>query len=678
MLGGLESRLQTLWRRMTDPSQGRRSRALVLCVLLGALVLQLGLAIPHWSQTFDEAAHLYSGYEYWKHGDFGFNPEHPPAAKLVAAAPLLLLALTEPEIQAGTPAKQMEFEGGGQFLFGNGADRLLFRGRMAVAIFTVLLAWLVYLAAGRMFGWGAACIGLLFFVFEPNILANGALVATDMAMACSLFAAVYAFYGYTEKPSIPGLLLCGLAAGLAVAAKHSGLIVVAILGLLAAADVFLPRPGGLSGRWQRLLRHSGALAAVVVMAWGVLWAFYGFRFAARPEGLALTPSMAEYAAFLGPAAGPLNALTASRLLPEAYIYGLVDVIIASVGRPAFLLGKVYPHGQWFYFPTAFAIKSTLGFLALVALIPLAGFFRNCDRTRALLFMLLPAGIYLLISMASRLNIGYRHVLPVLPFLIVVAAAATESVASRWRAGAVFVSAALLFHAGSSLLAFPNYIAYSNEVWGGPYKTYRFLSDSSVDWGQDLKYVGRYLREEDIKDCWLAATVGLVVDPSHYGIPCKPLPTFFGGAMGPASREQAPPRAISGNVLISATELSGVYWGPGEVNPYGQFLKIEPTANLGGGVLLYSGQFDVSVLSGEGRVVEASKLLSQDRVEDAIALLEEAVGLAPRSVRLRFRLATALAKASRNQEAEQQRSQGRKLADELYPDRGLIWTFVVMQ
>jgi 4-amino-4-deoxy-L-arabinose transferase-like glycosyltransferase len=640
--------------------------------------VQLGLAIPHWSQTFDEAAHLYSGYEYWKHGDFGFNPEHPPAAKLVAAAPLLPLALTEPVIQAGTPAKQMEFEGGGQFLFGNDADKLLFRGRMGVAIFTVALACLVWAAAGRMFGWGAACLGLIFFVFEPNILANGALVATDMALACSLFAAVYAFYCYTERPSIPGLLLCGLAAGLAVAVKHSGLIVVAILCLLAAADFFLPRPGDLGGRWKRLLWHSGALAGIVVIAWGVLWAFYGFRFAARPEGLALTPSMAEYAAFLGPAAGPLNALAASRLLPEAYIYGLVDVIIASVGRPAFLLGKVYPHGQWFYFPTAFAIKSTLGFLALVALIPFAGFFKNRDRTRALLFMLLSAGIYLMISMASRLNIGYRHVLPMLPFMIVVAAAAAESVASRRRAGAVFVSAALLFHAGSSLLAFPNYIAYSNEAWGGPYKTYRFLSDSSVDWGQDLKRVGRHLQEENIKDCWFAATVGLVVDPSHYGILCKPLPTFFGGAMGPASREQAPPPSLSGNVLISATELSGVYWGPGELNPYGQFLKIEPTANLGGGVLFYRGQFDVSVLSGEGRVVEARKLLSQDRFEDAVSLLEEAVGLAPRSVRLRFLLAAALAKAGRNEEAEQQRSQGRKLADEMYPDHGLIWTFIIMQ
>jgi hypothetical protein len=243
---------------------------------------------------------------------------------------------------------------------------------------------------------------------------------------------------------------------------------------------------------------------------------------------------------------------------------------------------------------------------------------------------------------------------------------------------VFVSAALLFHAGSSLLAFPNYIAYSNEAWGGPHKTYLFLSDSSVDWGQDLKYVGRYLQDEKITDCWFAATVGLVVDPSHYGIPCKPLPTFFGGAMGPASREQAPPPSLSGNVLISATELSGVYWGPGELNPYSQFLKIEPTANLGGGVLLYSGQFNVSVLSGEGRVVEARKLLTQERFEDAVLLLEEAVGLAPRSVRLRFLLAAALAKAGRNEEAEQQRSQGRKLADEMYPDHGLVWTFVMMQ
>ena len=95
-------------------------------------------------------------------------------------------------------------------------------------------------------------------------------------------------------------------------------------------------------------------------------------------------------------------------------------------------------------------------------------------------------------------------------------------------------------------------------------------------------------------------------------------------------------------------------------------------------MLYSGKFDVSVLSEEGLVVEASKLLGQDRVEDAVALLEEAVGLAPRSVRLRFRLAAALAKAGRNEEAEQQRSHGRKLADELYPDRGLISTFVVMQ
>ncbi len=669
---------QAVLRRLTDRLQQPRWRALYLGVMLGALLLQLALAIPQWSQTFDEGAHLYAGYQYWKRGDFGFNPEHPPAAKLVAAAPLLPLALIEPEIQAGAPAKQMEFEDGGKFLFGNGADKLLFRGRMGAATFTVVLACLIYAAAGRMFGWAAALIALTLFVFEPNILAHGALVTTDMAVACALFAAVYAFYLYAEQPSVPKLLLCGLAAGLAVASKHSGLIVAAILCVLAGVDVFLPRSGESTTKWRRLLRHLGSLTVIAFIAWAVLWAFYGFRFAARPEGLSLTPSLAEYAALLGPAAGPLNALAASGLLPEAYVYGLIDVIVASVGRPTFLLGKVYPQGQWFYFPTAFIIKSTLGFLALAALIPLAGFLRKRDRTRALLFLLLPAGIYLMISMTSRLNIGYRHVLPVLPFMIVVAAAAAERVASRWRAGAVFVSAALLFHLGSSLLAFPNYIPYSNEAWGGPSKTYLYLSDSSVDWGQDLKEVSRYLREENLTDCWLATTVSLVVDPSHYDIPCKRLPTFFGGVMGPASGEQAPPATVSGSVLISATELSGTFWGPGELNPYKQFLQREPDANLGGGVLLYKGQFNVSALSGEGKVVEATKLLAEERFEDAVRRLEEAIGLAPRSVRLRFLLAGALAKAGRGKEAEQQREQGRRLADDLYPDRGLIWTFVMMQ
>src|SRR5438128_1974869 len=39
-------------------------------------------------------------------------------------------------------------------------------------------------------------------------------------------------------------------------------------------------------------------------------------------------------------------------------------------RPTFILGHAYPHGVWFYFPVLFALKSSLGFLGLLAL-PLA-------------------------------------------------------------------------------------------------------------------------------------------------------------------------------------------------------------------------------------------------------------------------------------------------------------------
>jgi hypothetical protein len=70
-----------------------RSRAfqIFLVVLLLALfLLQLAVSIRHQSQTFDEGFHLVAGYRYWQCHDFGFNAEHPPLMKWVAAAPLWL------------------------------------------------------------------------------------------------------------------------------------------------------------------------------------------------------------------------------------------------------------------------------------------------------------------------------------------------------------------------------------------------------------------------------------------------------------------------------------------------------------------------------------------------------------------------------------------------------------
>src|SRR5262249_17099519 len=141
--------------------------------------------------------------------------------------------------------------------------------------------------------------------------------------------------------------------------------------------------------------------------------------------------------------------------------------------------------------------------------------------RNIRFLAIPAVIYFLVSLTSKLNIGHRHLLPVYPFLIAIAAAAACELAQRRRVWIVVAGALLAFHVGSSLRSFPNYLPYSNELWGGTNQTYKLLSNSSVDWGQGLAQTASYLRVHDIHDCYLAY-FGLG-NPSYYGVPCKTLP-----------------------------------------------------------------------------------------------------------------------------------------------------------
>src|SRR3954447_17985951 len=92
-----------------------------------------------------------------------------------------------------------------------------------------------------MFGASAGLLALALLVFEPNILANGALITTDVAESCFLFASVYTFYRYVKKPSANRIQICGLSVGLAWASKHSGVLVGPILMLLAATEILALR-----------------------------------------------------------------------------------------------------------------------------------------------------------------------------------------------------------------------------------------------------------------------------------------------------------------------------------------------------------------------------------------------------------------------------------------------------
>ena len=621
-------------------------------LLLFILCAELVLSARRQSQTSDEACHILAGYRSWKNFDFGINPEHPPLVKLVAALPLLRLPLQVPPLPRGF-FRGVEFLGGEKFLYSNDAGAILFSARMAAAGFTIALAIAVFVSAYFVWGIGPALMALTLLVFEPNVLAHGALVTTDLGVTFGLFFAVAAYSAHLKNPGVWKIVLTGFAAGMALSTKHSGVLVLPILVLLAAAEWWLQsrsaRTNRNNGFLKPAMRLAASLAMIFAIALAVLWACYGFRYAARPHGLQIDPPLSvSVSEGNGISSRLVWDIAQLKLLPESYLYGFADVFALSGTTPTFLFGKFYTQAQWFYFPSVLIIKLTLGFLLLLFLLPFAKAIFQKERLRDTMFLLIPAIFYILVAMNSGVNFGVRHILPSFPFLIVLAAAGAWNLAQRGRGFAVLIVCLVVLHIVSSIRAFPDYISYSNEIWGGPAKTYRVLSDSNVDWSQGLISMHRYIDQNKIKDCWFAYFGSVIIDPSYYGISCQPLPTSF------ERLAQAPmpviPAAIDGTIFISASEISGPLWGSEALNPYVGFRQKQPAAVIAGSILVFKGRNGMSAAAALTHDRTSAQLLQNGEFDRALAEAETAVSLAPMSPDAHLARGNALAKMNRDADA----------------------------
>jgi hypothetical protein len=427
-----------------------------------------------------------------------------------------------------------------------------------------------------------------------------------------------------------------------------------VLLLLGVVEVLMwvpaqqkgPKSGG---RGAVALQQLRGIAVAGVLALGILWAFYGFRYAMRPAGLEARPTLAVYAHDLPAAdASAIAAMARWHLLPESYLMGLADVRLVERQMPSFLLGHNYPHGVWWYFPVALSIKLTLGMLGLLALLAIAlALGRPRHLVREVLYMAVPALAYLALAMRSGLNIGVRHVLPVFPFLILLVSGAAWALIRRDRRWQWPVGALLLAHAVSSLAAYPDYLAYSNVLWGGPGNTYKYLSDSNVDWGQQLISVKRFLDREPPEPCWFVYFMDPIVRPAQYGIPCRPMPTMDTAWLGMPTDV---PTHVTGRVLVSAGDWSGGEWPDARLNPYLGFHSLRPAAIIDGGVLVYEGDFDMRPVAALSHAQRAQILLDENSVPLAREEARRAATDAPGDVRTELVLGKALYRAGSQAEA----------------------------
>jgi hypothetical protein len=466
----------------------------------------------------------------------------------------------------------------------NNPDKFLslsFWPRVFMIGLTVGLGLLVFRLARDLFGNLVAFLAVTLFALEPTVLAHGRVVQTDIPASFGFLLFCFMLRRYSRDQSIKRAAWLGFAAGLAILTKFSMLLVGPIIVGYFAGQV-----------WQSIRRRQSctkplfdcAIAATVSIltinaayffqhrrleSWDVQWIQDTFPLIARP--LTLFTSLLTY------------------LLPADFVLGILRQFWHNgVGHPAGLLGMYSRTGWWYYFPVAFTFKTTVPFLLLSLTALLWSTFQVIKKRDAQHFWLLgPFLIYTIYVLFSRIDIGVRYYLPAYSFLFILGGALLAWLLKSRKAARVGAFAAILligWMGVEAIRAFPNHMSYMNQLAiGKPHWWY--LSDSNVEWGDDVAELAAYLRargETRVRSSCLGDFLVL----HHYGVAPVKVPTARGVAA-----EKTRYIAIGASFLNGSTvpelEVDGHEASESErVNFFDKYRRQMPEAVFGGSIYLY--------------------------------------------------------------------------------------------
>lgn len=593
-------------------------------------------ALEENSGTYDEPFLVTAGYTYLTRGDFRLNVEHPPLVKTLLALPLLALsprlgADGERAFAAALTNVDAQFVVGDRFFYRDNDPRpLLRRARLVPLALGAVLVLLVGVWARDAFGAVAGALAAGVAAFDPNLLAQGTQATTDMGFTLFAFAALLAVRRAFQTLG-PGIaVVAGLGIGACFASKHTALLLIPTVLALVVVRLLDATPWRVATRPRPIVTPRGRLLTLlaltamwVVMVWGTLWACYGFRDAVG-RGIVTSPPIAQWIARIRPehvlaemlargeevpdddelaraaAARPpllaervLAVMARSHLLPATYVLGLAEATAIGQIRNNYMLGTIELTGRTWYFPFAFLVKTPTATLLLVAL-ALAAFAvraREAARpgpAREALVVIVLAAIIVLGAMTSNLNIGFRHILPLVPLLCVLAGFIAMETQRRFgpRTAAVVACVACLLVAAETMAARPYFIPFFNTVAGGARGGLRLLSDSNLDVGQGLPALRRWMAAHQVERLNLSYFGS--ADPKAYGIAFTPLPgTNHGEIEGAGTLGYSPqPPILPGYVAVSATNLQGTYLSPELRGAYEFLRRKEPVAVPAGSTYVY--------------------------------------------------------------------------------------------
>ncbi len=517
-------------------------------VVAGILFFHFALSLLVSSQEsmiFDEKAHIPAGYSYVRYGDMRLNPEHPPLLKDLAGLMLLPLGLQFPLASAEWQTGINE-----QWVVGdmfvncsrpeaacNDTATVLFFSRIPIIIIAVLLGIAIFVWTKELGGTLAGVFAVALYAFDPNIIAHNHYVTTDIGIAAFIFFAFYFFIRFLKHPNGRNIFLSGLFLGLAELAKFSAVLLFPVFGLFVILYALTREQNPADTRSRALFKtrllfqYLLKFAASVVVCFMVIWIVYAINTINMPgEKIAILADhlLAQKNQFAHLAHAIVVYSSEHALLKplSEYFLGFFMVFSRVVGgNTHYFLGQVTEAASLWYFPVVFVLKETLPFLFLLLFTSCYGLYRigkslieekakhglvktlchsfqhRVAQYLAMFFIL----FYGYISITGNLNIGLRHLFPIMPFFYMLVAKAlfdfykraqdepgTKKILTILFCLLTFIIVAI------PIWSYPSYLSYFNAITGGHLNGYKYVTDSNYDWGQDLIHLKNFVAKHN--DC----------------------------------------------------------------------------------------------------------------------------------------------------------------------------------
>ncbi|HEU4649177.1 MAG TPA: glycosyltransferase family 39 protein [Gemmatimonadales bacterium] len=461
-----------------------------LVIALAGIALALnGYVAAVMSQTYDEPVHLAYGRQIL-HGqpDRGrsFDSQMPISA-LNALPTVLAERLKQqhalPRFAAWLEAWQLT--------------------RVASVIALLLLDLVIIRWAYALYGRPAAIAAAVLALFSPNLIAHGTLATTDVYFALGVLLSLYCVRRFLLRPTVGTALIAAAALALAQVTKPFAIYLYPLVFVFVGLAAVYPSRTApkLSRRAAVWFVFAGVACFVVVIN-----LVYQFDRTFEP--------LRSYTFYSAPLVRLQEIVARTPVLwrtpvpfPHPFLQGL-DLTKANEANGAsygsiYLLGTLRDardplfHGFKSYYAVAYLFKEAipLQVLLVLGLLWVVAHRRLPELVRGEgLLLAAAAALGVWLSFFDKAQIGIRHLLPALAAAVVIASAPFADWPAFRRRRKVALGLFGVWLCVSTLSYYPHLIPYMNELVPDRRFGYKILADSNLDWGQNERWVRRFLAE----------------------------------------------------------------------------------------------------------------------------------------------------------------------------------------